>query len=324
MTSDIAPSLNSSSSDRDTQADRDAQGSKSSWPEWSPDSMAKTALPQEMEKQKVSAWFSSLRDDIVSEFEAIERDYATYHKKADLSQFERTHWQRDGGGGGEMSLMRGHVFEKVGVNVSTVHGEFNPEFCAKIPGASEDPRFWASGLSLVAHMHSPLIPAVHMNTRMIVTTKNWFGGGSDLNPAYPNARETAAFHEAFKRACDNANPAYYPRFKAWCDKYFFITHRNEPRGVGGIFFDYLNSGDFDADFACVRNVGRAFIDAWVPIVRANMYRQWTSEQREHLLVRRGRYVEFNLVQDRGTLFGLKTGGNIEAILMSLPPEVKWP
>ncbi|MEE8292862.1 MAG: oxygen-dependent coproporphyrinogen oxidase, partial [Kiloniellales bacterium] len=220
--------------------------------------------------------------------------------------------------------LRGRVFEKVGVNISTVGGRFPADFAKQIPGAEDDPRFWASGVSLVAHLRSPLVPAVHMNTRHIVTTKAWFGGGSDLSPMYPVEVDTAAFHAALKAACDRHDPDYHPRFKAWCDEYFFIKHRGEPRGVGGIFFDYLDSGDWEADFAFTRDVGLAFLDIYPQLVRRHMVEPWTEEQRRHQLVKRGRYAEFNLIYDRGTKFGLMTGGNPEAILMSLPPEAAWP
>lgn len=281
-------------------------------------------------QQEARAWFESLRDRICATFETIEdeADGLDIYASKPAGRFVRTAWDRPEGGGGVMGVMHGRVFEKVGVNVSTVWGEFSEDFRAQIPGAAEDPRFFATGISLVAHMASPRVPAVHFNTRMLVTTKGWFGGGGDLTPMKHQAAESIAdaadFHASFKAACDRHDPDYYPKFKAWCDRYFFLPHRNEPRGLGGIFYDHLDTGDVQADFAFTRDVGEAFLAGYPLIVRKRMADPWTAEEREHQLMRRGRYVEFNLLHDRGTIFGLKTGGNVEAILMSMPPEVRWP
>ncbi|MGH7116909.1 MAG: oxygen-dependent coproporphyrinogen oxidase [Stellaceae bacterium] len=275
--------------------------------------------------ERAAAWFAALRDRVCTAFEAIEDEFAADCAAAGpAGRFERTAWGRPGGGGGTTAIMRGRVFEKVGVNISTVSGEFSPEFRGDIPGAGQDPRFWAGGISLVAHLRSPLVPAVHLNTRYIVTGKAWFGGGSDLTPIDPDPEAEQAFHAALAAACARYDPACHARFKAWCDEYFFIAHRGEARGAGGIFFDDLDSGDWERDFAFVRSVGEAFLEVYPAIARSRMRLSWTPEQRRHQLVRRGRYVEFNLIYDRGTRFGLKTGGNVEAILMSLPPEAAWP
>ncbi|WP_313806122.1 oxygen-dependent coproporphyrinogen oxidase [Sphingobium sp.] len=283
----------------------------------------KKPLTLDPQRQAARKWFESLRDRICAEFEAIEREAGSD------ARFNYVAWDREApglapgeGGGGVRGVMKGKVFEKVGVNVSTVGGAFSPEFAQTIHGASEDPSFFATGISLVAHMANPHVPAVHMNTRYLVTSKSWFGGGADLNPPLPREEDTAHFHEVLKAACDAHDAAYYPRFKAWADEYFFIPHRGVHRGVGGIFYDHLE-GDFDAGFAFTRDVGEAFLKAFPPIVRRRMNESWSEEEYAQMLQWRGRYAEFNLVHDRGTLFGLKTGGNVDAILMSLPPMASW-
>ncbi|HEX8240280.1 MAG TPA: oxygen-dependent coproporphyrinogen oxidase [Allosphingosinicella sp.] len=275
----------------------------------------------DQEQQSARSWFESLRDRICAEFEAIEREAGSE------AAFDYTPWQRrdpDGapGGGGVRGLMKGEVFEKVGVNVSTVAGRFSEDFAATIHGAGEDPRFFATGISLVAHMANPHVPAVHMNTRFLVTTKRWFGGGADLNPPIPYEEDTADFHARLRAACAAHDQTFYSRFSKWAEDYFYIPHRGVHRGVGGIFYDHLE-GPFDAHFAFTREVGEAFLDVFPRLVRRRMATPFGESDKARQLEWRGRYAEFNLIYDRGTLFGLRTGGNVDAILMSLPPVATW-
>ena len=278
---------------------------------------------------RARAWFDTLRDSLVAAFHTLEDEAPADLYSGAAGRFTLNPWVRKGGGGGVMGFLHGRLFEKCGLHVSEVHGTFTPEMAATMPGAQDDPRFVATGVSLIAHMKNPRVPAVHMNTRYLATTSGWFGGGADLTPLLDwqrrqDAPDAVAFHAAMRGACEPYDPAWYPRFKAECDSYFFLPHRNEPRGIGGIFYEHHDSGDWERDFAFTQDVGKALLGVYPRIVRDRMGEAWTAEEREEQLIRRGRYVEFNLLYDRGTMFGLKTGGNIESILSSMPPEVKWP
>jgi coproporphyrinogen III oxidase len=275
-------------------------------------------------KQLASLWFKELRGKICKSFEEIENNKSI---KKQIT-FNQKSWERDGGGGGVISIMHGDVFEKVGVNISTVHGRFSREFRQQIPGAEDDGLFWASGISVVSHMCNPHVPAAHMNTRMLVTGKDdkkkiWFGGGGDLTPTFKDIESSNIFHRDLKSICDNYDMSYYPKFKTWCDDYFYLPHREEPRGVGGIFFDYLCNEDWQKDFSFIQDIGSIFLSSYLSIIKNRLNKKFSEKDREFQLIKRGRYVEFNLLYDRGTIFGLKTGGNTEAVLMSLPPKVSW-
>ena len=275
-------------------------------------------------KKIASLWFKDLRDKICKSFEEIENNKTIKKQIA----FNQKSWNRDGGGGGVISIMHGSIFEKVGVNISTVHGSFSNEFRKQIPGAEENGLFWASGISVVSHMCNPHVPAAHMNTRMLVTGKGdkkkiWFGGGSDLTPTFNDIESSNIFHQDLESMCDKYDKLYYPKFKGWCDDYFYLPHREEPRGVGGIFLDYLCNENWEKDFSFIQDIGSTFLSSYLKIIKSRINKQFNQKERELQLRKRGRYVEFNLLYDRGTIFGLKTGGNTEAVLMSLPPKVSW-
>jgi coproporphyrinogen III oxidase len=294
-----------------------------------PDRVKARMTDMENRKAQARAWFETLRDRIMKAFETLERDAPAALYPGEAGRFEKTPWNRGTDeGGGVMGMMRGRLFEKVGVHTSTVFGTFSPEFAKQVRGAAEDPRFWASGISLIAHMKNPRVPAVHMNTRMIVTTQGWFGGGADLNPTLDAARteshpDTIDFHARLKQACDGFDAGAYDKYKKWADEYFWLPHRGEPRGVGGIFYDHHDSGDWDRDFAFTKAVGEAFLDVQPRIIARRMGESWSDAERHEQAKWRGRYVEFNLLYDRGTTFGLKTGGNVESILSSMPPIAEW-
>ena len=280
-------------------------------------------------KNRASAWFRSLQEQLVAAFEKLEDDGGDLYRDMAPGRFSLEEWERGPEqGGGRMGFLEGRVFEKAGIHFSEVHGEFSEEFRKQIPGAEDDPNFWACGVSLIAHTRNPHAPSAHMNTRMVVTTKDWFGGGGDLNPMMDRYRtedheDTVAFHAAMEAACDASPSGDYPKFKTWADEYFWLPHRNEPRGVGGIFYDRLNTGDWEADFAFTQAVGQQFLAAFPALVAKRKDQPWDEEEREEQMFRRGRYAEFNLLYDRGTTFGLKTGGNVRSILSSLPPIATW-